>query len=156
MSQKYNVRLTEEERKELVALVTKGKGIAYRIKHAHILLKADVDGPNWSDEAIAEAFAVHVNTPRNIRQRFVDQGLQAALGRKPRIRPGRQQVLDGNGEAHLIAMTRSQPPEGYNHWSLRLLADKLVELEIVETISYETVRRTLKKTNSNRTCQSVG
>lgn len=156
MSKKYIVRLTEEERKELEGIISKGKAAAYKIQHAHLLLKADAEGPNWSDEKIAEAFSVHINTPRNIRQRFVEQGLEAALGRKKRTRPGRQRVLDGKGEARLIALTRSQPPEGREHWALRLLADKLVALEVVDSISHETIRRTLKKTNSSRTCESVG
>lgn len=151
MKKRYIVRLSDEERKQLEEVVSKGKGAAYKIRHAHILLKADADGLNWSDEEIAEAFSVHVNTPRNLRQRFVEEGLEAALGRKKRTRPGRQRVLDGTGEAHLIALTCSRPPEGRSDWTLRLLADNLVALEIVDSISHETVRRTLKKPTSSRT-----
>ena len=156
MSKKYIVRLAEEERKGLEDLVSKGKAAAYKIKHAHILLKADADGPNWKDKRIAEAFSVQVNTVGNVRQRLVEEGMEAALGRKKREHPPCERILDGKGEARLIALTRSQPPEGRCRWTLRLLADKMVELKNVDSISYETVRRTLKKTNSSPTCGSAG
>lgn len=156
MNKKYIVRLKDEERKELEELVSKGRAVAYKIKHAHILLKVDVEGPNWSDEKIAEAFSVHVNTPRNVRQRFVEEGLQAALERKKQDRPSRSPRLDGRAEAHLIALHCSPPPEGAVRWTLKLLADRLVELEVVESVSAQTVQRTLKKTNSSRTCANVG
>lgn len=144
---KYVVRLTNEERKQLTELIRKGKATAYKIKHANILLKADVDGLAWIDAQIAEAFSVDTNTVGSIRQRFVEQGLEAALNRKKRDRPPRERKLDGEAEAQLIALSFSNPPEGRNRWTLRLLADKVVELEIVDTLSHETVRRTLKKTN---------
>jgi len=156
MSKKYIVRLTLEERKGLEDLISKGSAVAYKIKHAHILLKADADGSNWADDRIAEAFSVHVGTVSNVRQRLVEQGLEAALGRKKREHPPCERILDGKGEAHLIALTRSKPPEGHCRWTLRLLADTMVELKITDSLSHETVRRTLKKMNSNPTCGSVG
>ncbi|MCL0093472.1 IS630 family transposase [Dehalococcoidia bacterium] len=142
---KYVVRLTKEEREQLTELTRKGKAAAYKIKHANILLKADVDGPAWRDAQIAEAFSVNTKTVGSIRQRFVEQGLEGALNRKRRDRGPRKRKLDGEAEARLIALSCSKPPEGRNRWTLRLLADKVVELGIVDTLSYETVRRTLKK-----------
>jgi transposase len=156
MNKRYIVRLTDDERQRLVHMTKSGKTAAYKLKHAHILLQVDVDGPNWSDEHVAQAFRCHGNTVRNVRQRFVEQGLEAALARKKQGKPSRQRLLDGAKEAHLIALRCGQPPEGQARWTLQLLADKLVELAIVETISYETVRQTLKKTRSNRTCTSAG
>ena len=147
---KYIVRFTDEEREKLKEVVTKGKTQAYKIRHANILLKTDADGPNWSDKDIARAFGAHENTVAKIRQRFVEQGLEAALERKKQDTPSRQPKFDGEGEAKLIALGCSKPPEGSNHWTLRLLADKAVEMEIVDKVSYETVRRTLKKTSLNR------
>lgn len=144
---KYIVRLTDEERQELGDLVGKGQAPAYKIKHAHILLKADAAGPSWTDRAIADAFSCHRGTVEGIRKRFVEQGLEAALGRKKQAKPPREQILDGEGEARLIALSCSHPPEGRFRWTLELLADKLVELTVVDRISYQTVRRTLKKTN---------
>jgi hypothetical protein len=137
-------------------LTKTGKAAAYKIKHAHILLQVDANGPNWSDAHVATVFRCHGNTVRNVRQRFVEHGLEAALARRPQVKPSRQRLLDGAKEAHLIALRCSQPPAGQTKWTLQLLADKLIELEIVETISYETVRQTLKKTRSSRTCTSVG
>jgi transposase len=131
-------------------MVSKGKRAAYKIKHANILLKADADGPNWTDEAIAEAFSVHVNTVRNLRQRFVERGMDGALTRKQQSEPSRKRLLDGEKEAHLIAIACSTVPEGRTGWTLQLLATRSAWLNIVETISYETVRRTLKKMNYNR------
>ena len=147
MNKKYVVRLTQEEREQLKRLVSKGKTAAYKIKHANILLKADADGEKWTDEQIVSAFNVHVNTVINVRQRFVEQGLEAALNRKKREKPPREKLLDGEKEARLIALSCGEPPTGCAHWTLRLLAGKLVELEIVENISHETVRQTLKKTS---------
>lgn len=147
MNKKYIVRLNPEERQQLNALISKGQAAAYKIKHAHILLKADTDGPCWNDEAIAEAFSCHIRTVEGIRKRFVLEGLEAALGRKKQASPSRKRLLDGAGEARLIALSCSSPPDGYSRWSLSLLADKLVELNMVDTISYQTVRRTLKKMN---------
>ena len=147
MNKKYIVRLTEEEREQLRTMIGKGKAAAYKIKHANILLKADADGPNWSDERIAEAFSVHRMTAKNVRQRFVEKGLEVALNRKKRATPPTEKLLDGAKEARLIALACSTPPEGRKRWTLHLLADKVVELNIVNSISYETVRRTLKKMN---------
>jgi transposase len=156
MNKKYIVRLTAEERRQLAAQVGRGKGQAYKIKHANILLAVDADGPAWPDEQAAEAFHCHVGTVSNVRQRFVGQGLERALARKPQAEPSRQRLLDGRGEARLIALACSQPPDGRSRWTLQLLADKLVKLEIVETISDQTVRRALKKTSCNRTGATVG
>ncbi len=144
---KYIVRLTNEERHHLEDLVSKGQAQAYKIKHAHILLQADAEGPNWTDVAISEVFRCHRGTVEGIRKRFVQQGLSAALERKKREKPPREKILDGEGEARLIALACSQPPEGRTRWTLELLADKLVELNVVDAISYQTVRRVLKKTN---------
>jgi transposase len=156
MNKKYRVRLTEDERQHLCHLTKTGKTAAYKLKHAHILLQVDANGPNWSDERVAQAFRCHGNTVRNVRQRFVEQGLEAALARRPQGKPSRQRLLDGAKAAHLIALRCSQPPAGQAKWTLKLLADKLVELRVVETISYETVRQTLKKTRSSRTYKSAG
>lgn len=146
-TRKYIVTLTSEERKRLTRLVSSGKDKAYRIKHANILLAADEHGPNLTSQAIAKAFSCHLNTVSDICQRFVEQGLEASLDRKKRLKPPTRRKLDGRGEAQLIALACRQPPEGASHWALRLLADELVELGVVDSISYETVRRTLKKTN---------
>ena len=151
MNKKYIVRLTQPEREQLEDLVKKGVAAAHKIKHAHILLQADADGPKWADENIAQSFRCHDNTVRNVREAFVLQGLEAALERKPRKEPPREKILDGQKEARLIALSCGKPPEGFGRWSLRLLADKMVELEIVEGISYETVRQGLKKTSLSRT-----
>jgi transposase len=149
---KYKVTLTDEERQSLQELVAAGKAAAKRLLQARILLKADAapGGPAWTDARIAEALEVDVTTIERLRQRFVEQGLDAALGRKKQDRPSRERKLDGKAEARLIALACSEPPQGRSRWTLRLLADRLVELEIVDTVSTETVRRTLKKTNSSR------
>ena len=146
VSRKYVVRLTEEERAQLRAVVSKGTAQAYRIKHANILLSTDADGPATRDRDIAQALHCHTNTVANVRQRFVEQGLEAALGRKKRLTPPCEKLLDGEKEARLIALSCSQPPQGRARWTLRLLAEQMVALEVVESISHETVRRTLKKT----------
>jgi transposase len=143
MNKRYIVRLTKEERESLEKLVSKGKAAAYRIKHANILLMVDADGPCWTDQQAAEAFSCHANTVARIRQRFVEQGLEAALGR--RKREYRPRVVDGEVEARLMALRCSAPPEGHARWTLRLLADQAVEREIVPAISHETVRQVLKK-----------
>lgn len=145
MNKKYIVRLSPEERKGLEITIKKGKGTARRIKHANILLKADVNTSSWTDERIADAFSVHPMTVRNARERLVLEGLDAALNPKPRAIPPRERILDGAGEARLIALACSAPPEGRTRWTLHLLAGKLVELNIVDAISYETVRQALKK-----------
>jgi transposase len=149
---KYKVTLTAEERNSLQALIAAGKAAAKKLLHARILLKADAapGAPAWTDARIADALEVHPNTVERLRERFVEQGLDAALGRKKQDRPSRARTLDGQAEARLIAVACSAPPQGRARWTLRLLADKLVELEIADTISTETVRRTLKKTNSSR------
>jgi Homeodomain-like domain len=145
MNKKYIVRLSDEERRHLAELTRKGKATAYKIRHANILLKADADGPAWTDERIAESFAVSDNTVLGVRQRLVEQGLEAALNRKKQAHPSRSPLLDGAGEARLIALRCSAPPAGHARWTLRLLADQAVALEIVEAISHETVRQVLKK-----------
>lgn len=147
MNKRYIVRLTAPEREELEGLVSKGKANARKLIHAQVLLKVDADGPRWIDERAAEAFNVHSNTIREIRERFVFEGLQSALNRKPQVRPSRERKLDGSGEAHLLAVACSQPPDGRVRWTLRLLAGRLVELQVVDGISHETVRQTLKKTS---------
>lgn len=144
---KYIVRLSDEEREYLTEIVTKGKAAAYKIKHAHILLKADADGPNQTDEEIAENIFVHRNTVSGVRQRLVEEGMESALNRKKQENPPRMPKFDGEKEAKLIALRCGSPPEGYARWTLRLLADKVVELEISDSVSHETVRQTLKKTS---------
>lgn len=156
MNKKYIVRLTAEERKELEILVKKGKTQAYRIKHANILLAVDADGPNLSDEDSAQIFGCHQNTVRNVRQGFVEQGIEVALERKKRDKPPRELKIDGEKEAQLIAIACSEPPAGRAKWTLKMLAERLVELDIVDTISDQTVRRTLKKTNLSLTCGNAG
>ena len=145
MVKKYIVRLSAEERDHLRDIVRKLKGTSQKVRRADILLKADVDGPNWSDAKIAEAFSCRVQTVENTRRRFVTEGFEAVLNRKKRDRPPRPKILDGKQEAEIIALRLGEPPSGFANWSLRLLAEQVVELGIVETISYETVRRTLKK-----------
>ena len=156
MNKTYIVKLTAVEREELERMVDAGKAAAYRIKHANILLKVDADGPNWTDEQAAEAFHCHPKTVRNVRQRFVDEGFSSALERKKQQKPSRERVLDGRAEARLIALRCGDPPEGFARWTLHLLADKLVELEVVESISHDTVRQALKKTSLSPICGSSG
>jgi transposase len=147
---KFVVRLTSEERELLLGMVNTGKRAASVLMRARVLLKADADGPNWSDPEIAEAFDVSLSTIHRVRQAFVEESLQAALERKKPT--GRQyRKLDGAQEARLIAVACSKPPAGRARWTLQLLADKLVELQIVDSISDECVRTTLKKTRSSRT-----
>jgi hypothetical protein len=145
MQKKYIVRLTDEERSELGNLVKTGMTQAYRIKHANILLAVDADGPAWTDEQTGRAYRCHLNTVINVRQRFVEQGLEVALERKKRNEPPRKPILDGDKEARLIAVACSMPPEGRAKWTLQLLADKLVALKVVDSICDQTVRRALKK-----------
>lgn len=145
MQKKYIVRLTDEERKELKNLVKTGTTQAYRIKHANILMAVDGDGPGWTDEETAAAYGCNRNTVTNVRQRFVEQGLEAAMDRKKQETPSREALLDGEKEARLIAVACSAPPEGRARWTLQLLADKLVALKVVNSISGQTVFRTLKK-----------
>jgi transposase len=143
---KYVVRLTEDEREALESLVSAKRVAADRALRARILLKADVDGDSWSDAEIADAFDVGVSTVHRLRQRLVEDGLGAALSRRP-MSSKRPRKLDGAQEARLIAVTCGPAPEGRARWTLRLLADKLVELEVVDSIGRETVRQTLKKTS---------
>jgi len=142
---KYRVTLTEEERKNLEQLISRGKGAARKLLHARILLKAD-ETVGWSDERISEALEVSLSTIGRVRERFVEEGVEVALERKA---PNRvyQRRLDGVQEAHLVALVCSPPPEDRGRWTLKLLADKMVELEYVEYVSKETVRQTLKKMN---------
>lgn len=156
MAKKYIVELTDQERQKLKEIISKGKTAAHKIKHANILLKAEVNGPNMKDEDIAQMFSCHSRTVVNIRQRFVEQGLDAALDRRKRATPPRKKRLDGRKEATLIALACSEVPEGYSRWTVRLLADKFVELEHIDSISHETVWRTLKKTNLSLTCENAG
>jgi transposase len=148
---KYVVWLTEDERATLAKLTRTGRTAAATVRHAWVLLQADEgpSGPAWNDEQIRQAYGVSERTSARVRRRLVEEGLEAALTRKPADHPPRQKV-DGVGEAHLVALACSSPPAGRQRWTLRLLADKTVELECLPTISYETVRRVLKKTNSNR------
>lgn len=145
MLKKYVVRLTDAERRTLKTVVGKFKGSSQKVRRAQVLLKADSDGPGWTDARIAEAFGCRTKTVENIRQRFVTEGFEVTLD-GPTPKPPRPKLLDGRQEAKLIAMRLSSPPPGFANWSLRLLAQKVVELEIVESISHETVRRCLKKT----------
>ena len=151
MRKKYHVTLTDEERKALGTMIASGRGAARKLMHARILLKADGrhSGSGWADRRIAAALEVGMATVERVRERFVEEGLEAALvPHKPRREY--QRKLGGKEEAHLIALTCGTPPEGHARWTLRLLADRMVALEYVDTVSYETVRRVLKKTNSSR------
>ena len=146
MQKKYIVRLSDEERGTLKEVVKKLKGTSQKVRRAQILLKADVNGPNWTDKQIADAFSCRTRTVEKIRQRLVERGFDETLDGKQRATPPTEKILDGKQEAKIIAMRLGPPPKGYANWSLRLLARKVVALEIVEAISHETVRRTLKKT----------
>lgn len=147
MAKRFVVELDDAERKELRSIINSGKGRAYRIKHANILLKADALSDGWTDVQIAAAFGCHPNTVANVRQRFVEHGMEAALGRKAQEDTTRKRLVDGEVEAKIIALRCSRPPKGHSRWTLHLLADRLVELNEVPSISHETVRKTLKKTN---------
>lgn len=142
---KYIVELTEDERSTLQEVVKKLKGTSQMVKRANILLKADVGGPRWTDARIAEALDCRTKTVENVRQRFVELGLDVALRGKQRETPPTEKLLDGEQEAKIIALRLGTPPAGYGKWTLRLLARKVVELEIADAVSYQTVRRTLKK-----------
>lgn len=146
MPKKYIIRLTEAERGQLREVIKQLKGTSQKVRRAQILLKADANGSNWTDLQIAEAFGCRVKTVENIRQRLVERGFEATLNGGRRAQPPTAKLLDGEQEAHLIALRLGPPPKGYANWSLRLLARKVVELSIVESISHETVRQTLKKT----------
>jgi transposase len=156
MNKKYVVRLTDAEREHLEKLIRRGKTHARKLLYGRILLKTDVEGPHrWTDERIAEAFEISTATVARERRRFCEEGLEVALMPKKPGRP-RRRVLDGRAEAHLVALCCSDPPEGRERWSMRLLADRMVELGYVESLSYETVRRTLKKTASSLTSSASG
>ncbi len=146
MNKRFTVHLSPAERRALEEVLSKGKATRHKLIHAQILLKVDEESSRWTDERAAEAFGVHPNTVREIRQRFVLEGLRSALDRKPPIRPSRERKLVGAAEASLMAVAGGSPPEGRVRWTLRLLADRLVELKVVDGISHETVRQTLKKT----------
>jgi transposase len=154
----YLVTLTPEERTWRTGLVSAGKRSALTITRARILLKADQadGGPAWDDGRIAEALDCGLRTVERVRQRFVERGLEQALGRKPQDRPSRERKFDGAAEARLIALACSAPPQGQARWTLKLLADQLVELEVFESVRDETVRRVLKKTSCSRTARSSG
>ena len=145
MQKKYIVRLSQDERSRLEEVIKKLKGTSQRVRRAQILLKADVDGPNWTDQKIADAFDCRRQTVENVRECLVTEGFEIALNGKKRETPPRKKLLDGEQEAKLIALRLGSPPDGFGNWSLRLLAEQVVELEIVDSISHETVRRTLKK-----------
>ena len=145
MNKKYIVRLSNQERQELLAVITKLKGTSQKVKRAQILLKADADGPNWPHHQIAEAFLCRTKTVSNVCKSLVERGFDITLNGKKRDTPPRDKLLDGRQEAKIIALRLGEPPKGYGNWSLRLLAEKAVELEIVESISHTTVGATLKK-----------
>ena len=145
MRKLYIVRLTDQERDELQDVVKKLKGTGQKVRRAQILLKADADGPNWTDQRIAEAFSCRTRTVERLRQRFVERGFEETLHRTERAQPPVAKLLSGDQEARIIATRLGPPPKGYSNWTLRLLARKVVELQIVDSISHETVRRTLKK-----------
>ena len=141
----YIVRLSLEERSLLEEVIKRFKGSSQRVRRAQILLKADVDGPGWTDQKIADAFDCRRKTVENVRESLVTDGFEVALNGKKRELPPRKKLLSGEQEAKLIAVRLGSPPDGFANWSLSLLAEQIVELEIVDSISHETVRRTLKK-----------
>ena len=146
MHKKYVVRLSDDERGVCQAILKHLKGSSQKFRRAQILLKADVAGPGWSDAKLAEVFNCRVQTIEPLRKRLATASVELALDGKKRAEPPRPCKLDGAVEAQLIAMRLGKPPAGYGHWTLRLLADEMVALEVVDTISHETVRKTLKKT----------
>jgi hypothetical protein len=145
MNKKYIVRLSDKERQELVTVISKLKGTSQKVKRAQILLKADANGPNWPHHQIAEAYLCRLKTVSNVCKSLVERGFEITLNGKKRDKPPREKLLDGKQEAKIIALRLSEPPKGYSNWSLRLIADKAVELSIVESISHTTVRNMLKK-----------
>ena len=158
MAPRYRVTLTEEERKELVALTRNGKTGAKKFIHARALLLCDAapDGPGWKVADVATALGVTSRTIEHLKKRFVEEGLKAALVRKPRVRPPREVIFDGAFEARLIALACSEAPEGYRRWTVRLLADKAVELDLAPAVSHMTVHRVLKKMNVSLTSKNTG
>ncbi len=145
-SKKYVVRLTDAERQTLQQVIGKFKGTSQKVRRAQVLLKADADGPDWTDARIADAFGCRTQTAENVRERLVTRGFELTLNGQPHPKPPREKVLDGEQEAKVIAMRLGTPPPGFANWTLRLLAERVVALEIARSISYETLRRTLKKT----------
>ena len=158
MSPRYRVTLTEQERKELETLTKRGKTHARRVIHARALLLSDVgpDGSSWSVADTAEALGVSSRTIEHLKKRFVEEGLDSALERKQREKPPREVIFDGAFEARLIAIACSDVPEGHSRWTVRLLADKVVELNFAESVSHMTVQRVLKKTNLSLTSANTG
>ncbi|MGG6242907.1 helix-turn-helix domain-containing protein [Nodosilinea sp. AN01ver1] len=146
MQKKYVVRLSADERHHLQTVIKRLSGSSQKVRRAQILLKADAEGPNWTDQQIAEAFDCRTKTVENLRRRLVEQGFEVSLNGVKRSRPPTAKLLDGDQEAQIIALRLGSPPAGYGTWSLRLLARKVVELGLVEAVSHETVRQTLKKT----------
>jgi transposase len=145
MKKKYIVRLSAEEKSRCEEVVKKLKGSSQKVIRAHILLKADINGPNWIDDRIAEAFGCSRRTVEQVRERLVTEGFEIALSGKRPLNPPRAKLLSGEQEAVLIAMRLSSPPVGYGSWTLKLLQAQMIALEIVETVSHETIRTTLKK-----------
>lgn len=143
MQKKYLVRLSAAEREVLQTVVKKLKGSSQKVRRAQVLLKADAEGPNWTDADIADAFGCRIRTVELIRERLVTEGFEKTLEGRPKKSRGK--VLDGKQEAKIIAMRLGSPPKGFAHWTLRLVAEQAVELEITESVSHETVRRLLKK-----------
>jgi transposase len=154
MQKKYIVRLTDSERKTLTEVVRKLKGSSLKVRRANVLLKADAEGPAWTDARIVEAYGCSRQAVENLRERFVTEGFDLTLAGQPHAR--RPKLLTGDQEAKIIATRLASPPPGFAHWSLRLLAERAVALEIVDAISHETVRKTLKKTASRRGRRSTG
>jgi hypothetical protein len=145
MNKKYIVRLTAKERRTLREVVKKLNGSSQKVRRAQMLLKADVAGPAWTDERIAEAFDSRTRTVEKLRERFVSGGFEHTLHGKRREKPATEKILSGKQEAQVIALRLGPPPQGYANWTLRPLAREVVSLEIADSVSYETVRRTLKK-----------
>ena len=158
MSPRYRVTLTKDERRELEVLTRRGKTNARRFAHARALLLCDAgpDGPAWNVGDTAEALGVTSRTIEHLKKRFVEDGLEVALERKPREKPPREVIFDGKFEARLIALACSKVPKGHQRWTVRLLADKVVELKFAESVSHMTVQRVLKKTNLSLTSPSTG
>ena len=158
MSPRYRVTLTKDERKELETITRRGKTHARRFIHARALLLCDAgaDGPAWNVSDVAEALGVTSRAIEHLKKRFVEDGLEAALERKAREKPPREVIFDGAFEARLIALACSDAPEGHRRWTVRLLADKAVELSFAESVSHMTVQRVLKKTNLSRISASTG
>ena len=155
MAKKYIVRLTEEEKTLLEDVVKKLKGSSQKVIRAQILLKADANGPNWTDERIVEAFGCRRQTVEGVRQRLVTEGFETVLNGKQRLNPPREKLLSGEQEAELIALRLGSPPAGYGSWTLQLLKNNMIALEIVESISHETIRQTLKKRSSPKVAVKI-